>query len=74
MIECNIYSGHHGKITYQFTANYETLIDAELDAQEVSELDANEYGYPLEECDWLAVETDKDNIPYDQRVGYIDYM
>lgn len=32
-------------------------------------MDANEYGYSIEECKWLAVETD--NIPYDERVGVI---
>lgn len=32
-------------------------------------MDAREYGYPLEECEWLAVETAADNIPYDERVG-----
>ena len=36
---------------------------------EISEMDANEYGYPIEECEWLAVETATDNIPYDERVG-----
>lgn len=38
-----------------------------IDYQEISEMDAKEYGYPIEECEWLAVETD--NIPYDERVG-----
>lgn len=65
MIECNIYSGR--RIDYQETGNFESLLEAELYAQEISEMDAKEYGYPIEECEWLAVETD--NIPYDERVG-----
>lgn len=32
-------------------------------------MDAKEYGYPIGECEWLAVETATDNIPYDERVG-----
>lgn len=69
MIECNIYSGRRGRLDYQETGNFESLLEAELYAQEISEMDANEYGYPLEECEWLAVETATDNIPYDERVG-----
>lgn len=61
MIECNIYSGRRGRIDYQETGNFESLLEAEMDA--------NEYGYPIEECEWLAVETATDNIPYDERVG-----
>lgn len=35
-------------------------------------MDAEEFGYPLDECRWLAVETDQDDIPEDKRVeiGY----
>lgn len=40
MIECNIYSGRKGKISYQETGNFETLLEA---AQEISEMDAREY-------------------------------
>lgn len=49
MIECNIYSGR--RIDYQETGNFESLLEAELYAQEISEMDAKEYGYPIEE--WL---------------------
>lgn len=69
MIECNIYSGRRGRIDYQETGNFESLLEAELYAQEISEMDAREYGYPIEECKWLAVETATDNIPHDERVG-----
>lgn len=37
-------------------------------AQEISEMDANEFGYPLDDCRWLAVETEKDDIPKEERV------
>lgn len=60
MIECNIYSGRKGKIDYQETSNHYWR-------QNSMHMDAN--GYPLEECEWLAVETATDNIPYDERVG-----
>lgn len=69
MIECNIYSGRKGKLYYQFTDVFESVLEAELFAQEISEMDAEEFGYPLDECRWLAVETDQDDIPEDKRVG-----
>ena len=68
MIEYNIYSGRKGKLYYQFTDNFNSLLEAELFAQEISEMDANEFQYPLDECCWLAVETEKDDIPEDKRV------
>lgn len=69
MIECNIYSGRKGKLYYQFTDNFNSLLEAELFAQEISEMDADEFRFPLDECCWLAVETEKDDIPEDKRVG-----
>lgn len=38
MIECNIYSGRKGRIDYQETGNFESLLEAELYAQEISEM------------------------------------
>lgn len=73
MIECNIYSGYKGKLSYQETDDFNNLLDAELYAQEVSEMDAKEFGYDIDECLWLAIETDKDCIPLDNRVG-INYI
>lgn len=70
MIECNIYSGRKGGLLqYQFTDNFDSLLEAELSAQDISEMDANEFRYPIDECIWLAVETEKDDIPEDKRVG-----
>ena len=69
MIECNIYSGRKGKLYYQFTDNFNSLLEAELFAQEISEMDADEFRYSLDECCWLVVETEKDDIPEDKRVG-----
>lgn len=69
MAEFNIYSGRKGKIEYQETGNFDSLLKAELYAQKIAKMDANEFGYPIEECDWLAVETAIDSIPYDKRVG-----
>ena len=37
MIECNIYSGRRGRLDYQETGNFESLLEAELYAQEISE-------------------------------------
>lgn len=37
MIEYNIYSGRRGRIDYQETGNFESLLEAELYAQEISE-------------------------------------
>lgn len=68
MVECNIYSGRKGKLYYQFTDNFNSLLEAELFAQEISEMDAKEFGYPLDECRWLAIETEKDDLPEDKRV------
>lgn len=68
MIECNIYSGRKGKLYYQFTDVFESVLEAELFAQEISEMDAEEFGYSLDECRWLAIETDQDDIPEDKRV------
>lgn len=74
MIECNIYSGRKGRLLqYQFTDQFESILQAELCAQEISEMDANEFRYPIDECIWLAVETANDNIPYEDRVG-ADYF
>lgn len=42
MIECNIYSGRKGRIDYQETGNFESLLEAELYAQEISEMDATD--------------------------------
>lgn len=54
MIECNIYSGRRGRIDYQETGNFESLLEAELYAQEISEMDAKEYGYPMKSVNgWL---------------------
>lgn len=51
MIECNIYSGRKGRLLqYQFTDQFESILQAELCAQEISEMDANEFGYPIDEC------------------------
>ena len=70
MVECNLYVGRKGMpLLYQFTETYESLLDAELDAQEISEMDAKEYGYPITECLWLAVETEKDDILASDLVG-----
>lgn len=69
MVECNLYVGREGTLNYQFTETYESILDAELDAQEISEMDAKEFGYPLKECWWLALETEMDNIPLDNLVG-----
>lgn len=73
MVEYNIYSGTKGHLKYQETEFFENLLDAELYAQEVSEMDAEAFHYPKDKCVWLAIETNKDNIPYDARVG-CDYM
>lgn len=73
MIECNIYTGRKGLINYEFTDEYNSLLEAEIHAQELAECDAAEFGYPLEECDWMAVEAATDNVPYDERVG-LRYM
>lgn len=69
MIEYNLYVGKKGLLNYQFTELYESILDAELDAQEISEMDAKEYGYPLKDCRWLAVETDLDDISKKDLVG-----
>lgn len=69
MIECNIYAGRKGKLCYQFTDNFNSLLEAELFAQEIAEMDADEFRFPLDECCWLAIETEKDDIPEDKRVG-----
>lgn len=68
MIKCNIYSGRKGELYYQFTDNFNSLIEAEMFAQEISEMDANEFGYPIDDCRWLAIETEKDDLPEDKRV------
>lgn len=73
MIECNIYSGRKGNLFYQFTDTFESVLEAELLAQEISEMDAKEFDYPIDDCRWLAIETEKDDIPIDKRVG-INYF
>lgn len=69
MVECNVYSGCRGKLVYQFTETYESLVDAELDAQEIAEKDALEYGYTLAQCEWMAVPTEDDDIELCDLVG-----
>lgn len=69
MVECNLYVGRKRQLDYQFTETYESVLDAELDAQEISEMDAIEYGYPRRDCWWLAIETDQDDIAKKDLVG-----
>lgn len=72
MIEYNIYSGYKNELYYQFTGHFKSLSEAETFAQAISEIGIDELGYSLDDCCWLAVETEKDNIPLDKRVeiGY----
>lgn len=70
MTQYNIYTGRKGKLLhYEITEEFSNALEADLYAQEIAETDAREFGYPISDCYWLAVETESDNIPYDQRVG-----